>query len=260
MLAAVRFLTILPIPGRWGAGVDELAGSVPWFPLVGLALGAVAAGAGWVTAAAAVPPLVAAAGLVVLLAAFSGCLHLDGLSDTADGLLSSRPREAMLEIMKDSRTGAMGVAAIVGVALVKFAALASLALRVSPDATEVWLAAVFLMPLAGRSALVVHMAILPCVRADGLAAVFYRRRAPCGAWSRLAAVWAAAVLAAAAWALLGGRGLVVWIAWLAAALLLAGYVYRKLGGATGDTLGAACELLETVPALTLAVWPIQAGR
>jgi cobalamin synthase len=60
--------------------------------------------------------------------------------------------------------------------------------------------------------------------------------------------------------LLGNRGLIVWTVWLAAALLLAAYFYRKLGGATGDTLGAACELLETVPALTLAVWPIQAGR
>jgi adenosylcobinamide-GDP ribazoletransferase len=253
MLAAIRFLTILPVPGRWGSGTDDLAGSVPCFPLVGLALGAAAAAAAWAMAAT-VPPLVAAAGLVVLLTAFSGGLHLDGLSDTADGLLSSRGRDEMLEIMKDSRIGAMGVAAIVGVAMVKFAALASLASRASPDAAELWLAAAVLMPLAGRSAMVMHMALLACVRPDGLAAVFFRQR------QRAAAVWAAAVLAAVAWGLLGGRGLAVCCASMAAAFLLAGYFYRKIGGVTGDTLGAVCELVETIPALTLAVWPIQTGR
>jgi cobalamin synthase len=63
-----------------------------------------------------------------------------------------------------------------------------------------------------------------------------------------------------AWVLLGGRGLAVWCASIGAALLLAGYFYRKIGGATGDTLGAVCELVETIPALTLAVWPVQTGR
>ena len=69
------------------------------------------------------PPLVAAAVLVVALMSFSGCLHLDGLSDTADGFFSCRSRERMLEIMKDSHAGPMGLIAVVGVLLLKFAAL-----------------------------------------------------------------------------------------------------------------------------------------
>jgi adenosylcobinamide-GDP ribazoletransferase len=251
-LAAVRFLTILPVPGRWGADPDDLAGSLPWFPVVGLGLGAVAAAAAWAIAPL-MPPLLAAAAMVVLLMSFSGCLHLDGLADAADGLLSSRPRDEMLEIMKDSHVGVMGVVAIVVVVLVKFAALASLAARTPPEGAALW-CAMFLMPLAGRCAMVVHVAVLPYARSDGLAAVFYRRR------PRLAAGWAAAALAGAAWAVLQWRGVALWTACLAATFLLAVYVARKIGGATGDTLGAVCELVESVPALTLAVWPMQAGR
>jgi adenosylcobinamide-GDP ribazoletransferase len=239
LLAAIRFLTIVPVPGDWGTAEDDLARSVPWFPVVGLLLGAVAAALAWALSLAA-PPMVIAAAMVVVLLAFSGCLHMDGLADTADGLLSSRPRERMLEIMKDSHTGAMGVIAIVCVLLVKFASLASL------PAEGFWRAAL-LMPLAGRSAIVVQMAVLPYARPSGLGNVFYRRR-PC-----LAAIWAAAVLAAAGWGVLGSKGLVIVAASIVAALVLSVYVYRKIGGATGDTFGAVCEIVEIVPALALAV-------
>jgi adenosylcobinamide-GDP ribazoletransferase len=239
LLAALRFLTILPIPGGWGTAADDLAGSVPWFPVIGLLLGAVAAAAAWAISLVA-PPMVSAAVVVILLLSFSGCLHMDGLSDTADGLLSSRSRERILEIMKDSHIGAMGVVAIVCVLLLKFAALASL------PAGRLW-PAVLLMPLAGRCAIVLHMAVLPYARPEGLGAVFYRRR------PRWAAVWAAAVLGMAAYGVLGVEGLIVWAACIVVTLAFSAYVYRKIGGATGDTLGAVCEIIEIVPALTLAV-------
>ncbi len=239
LFAAIRFLTILPIPGTWGTSEDELARCVPWFPVIGLLLGAVAAALAWGLSCAA-PPMVAAAVLVVVLLGFSGCLHMDGLADTADGLLSSRPRERILEIMKDSHTGAMGVIAIACVLLLKFASLASL------PAYVLWPAAL-LMPLAGRCAIVVHRALLPYARPNGLGTVFYRRPA------RLAAVWAAGVLAAAAWGVLGADGLIVWVACMAVTLAVSAYVHRKIGGATGDTFGAVCELIEVVPALALAI-------
>jgi adenosylcobinamide-GDP ribazoletransferase len=246
LLAAVRFLTVVPIPGGWGTAENDLARSVPCFPLVGLLLGAAAAGVAWGLAAFA-PPMVTAAMVVMLLLSFSGCLHLDGLADTADGLLSSRPRGQILEIMKDSHVGAMGVVAIVGVLLVKFAALGSL------PAALLW-PAVLLMPLAGRCAMVVHMALLPYARPSGLAGIFYRNP------PRMAAVWAAAVLAVVSWALLGSRGLIVFAACLAMTVALSAFVYRKIGGSTGDTLGAVCEMIEVVPALTLAIGHLDAAR
>ncbi len=141
LLAAIRFLTIVPVPGVWGTAEQDLARSVPWFPAIGLLLGGAAAGLAWALSAA--PPMLAAAVLVVVLLSFSGCLHMDGLADTADGFLSSRPRERILEIMKDSHIGAMGVIAIVCLLLVKFAALAAL------PAGMLW-PTVLLMPLAGR--------------------------------------------------------------------------------------------------------------
>ena len=102
--------------------------------------------------------------------------------------------------------------------------------------------------------MVVHMTILPYARTNGLASVFYQRR------PRAAALWAAAFLAAVAWVLLGWRGLAVWAACAAMTLLAAIFFRRKIGGATGDTFGAVCELVEIVPALTLALWPIPAVR
>jgi adenosylcobinamide-GDP ribazoletransferase len=189
------------------------------------------------------PPLMAAALMVVLLLCFSGCLHLDGLADTADGFLSHRPRARILEIMRDSHIGAMGVVAIVGVLLLKFAALASL-----PGAAF-WQAAL-LMPLAGRCAIVVQMAVLPYARDDGLARVFYRRR------PYFPVLLAVAGLAVVSWGILGLRGLAVWVACMAASLIFSAYVYRKIGGATGDTFGAVCELVEVLPALTLTMIPL----
>jgi len=246
LLAAIRFLTIVPIPGTWGTAEEDLARSVPFFPVVGLLLGASAAGFAWGVSLSA-SPMLSAALLVVILLSFSGCLHLDGLADTADGFLSSRPREQILEIMKDSRTGTMGVAAIVCVLLVKFASLASL------PGDMFWPVAL-LMPVAGRSAIVVQMAILPYARPSGLGSAFYRRP------PRWSAIWAAAILAALAWGVLQWRGLIVWAACAAAALSVSAHVYRKIGGATGDTLGAVCEIVEVVPALVLALEPLGGAR
>jgi adenosylcobinamide-GDP ribazoletransferase len=242
LLAAIRFLTILPVPGTWGTAEEDLARSVPWFPMIGLALGAAAAGLAWAISWA-VPPMLAAAVLVIVLLSFSGCLHLDGLADTADGFLSSRPRERIFEIMKDSHIGAMGVIAIVCLLLVKFAALASL------PAAALW-PAVLLMPLAGRCAIVVQMAVLPYARPSGLGAVFYRRR------PRWAAIWAAGVLAAVSVGALGPRGLVLWAVCMVVTVALSVYTYRKIGGATGDTFGAVCEIMEAVPAIVLAIGPL----
>jgi len=148
--------------------------------------------------------------------------------------------------MKDSHIGAMGVVAIVCVLLLKFASLAAL------PAGTLW-RAVLLMPLAGRCAIVVHMALLPYARPNGLGAIFYRRQ------PRWAAVWAAGVLAAVGFGVLGWRGLVVGTVCLATTAALSAYAYRKIGGATGDTFGAVCEIMEAVPAIILALGPQGGG-
>ena len=97
-----------------------------WYPLVGLGLGATAWGV-YAGLSAVLPALVAAALVVMLLELVTRGLHMDGLMDTCDGYFSGAPRERALEIMKDSRAGAMGVVGAVLVLIVKVAALGSLA-------------------------------------------------------------------------------------------------------------------------------------
>jgi len=243
LIAAWRFLTIVPIPGRWGRDQAALGSSLPFFPVVGLAIGGSVAGLA-VVLEHLFPPLLVAVLLVAALLAVSGGLHMDGLSDTADGLFSARPRERMLEIMRDSRVGAMGVMAIVLVLLLKVAALAAV------PAGKIWLP-VLLMPLAGRVVLVLLTAFMPYARPEGgLATLFYRQPA------RLAAAWALGFLVLACWLAAGFAGLYVVVAVLAGTLIIALFCRRKIGGVTGDTLGAACEAAEAIVAVTLAAQPL----
>ncbi|MBI5419722.1 MAG: adenosylcobinamide-GDP ribazoletransferase [Deltaproteobacteria bacterium] len=238
--AALRFLTILPIPARWCGGEDELGRSIPFFTAVGLCIGGLAAVSDYLLRRI-LPPFPAAVLVVIVLLAASGGLHIDGLADTADGFFSFRTRDRILEIMRDSRTGPMGAAAVACVIALKIAVLASV-----PRPLR-W-GTVLLMPVAGRCALAVTMALLPYARTNGGLCHWFLKGRP----ARQAA-WAFAVFAFAAWWALGWMGLVIAGTSVISALLFAGYSYRRIGGFTGDTLGAACELVEMIPALAAAV-------
>jgi len=239
-LAAIQFLTILPLPRGLAPDERTLGGSLPFFPVVGLGIGAAIAaidwGLGWLF-----PVGVTSVLAVILLIAASGGLHLDGLADTADGFFSSRPRERILEIMRDSRTGPMGVAAIVCVVALKIALISSVA---GPARTWVLL----LTPVAGRCALLIQMALLPYVRPDGLAQIFHKNR------TRGHALWALTFLIAAGGVAGGIPGVVAGGVSFLFALVFSAYVRRKIGGLTGDTLGAACEWTELAPALVASAW------
>jgi adenosylcobinamide-GDP ribazoletransferase len=240
LLAAIQFLTILPVPRGLCPDERALGGSLPFFPVVGLGIGATVAAIDWGLGflfPAGVTSVLAA----ILLIAASGGLHIDGLADTADGFFSARPRERILEIMRDSRTGPMGVAAIVCVVALKIALFASVA---APGRTWVLL----LTPVAGRCALLIQMALLPYLRPEGLARVFHRNRSP------LHLFWAPAFLIAAGGIAGGLPGLLAGGISLLFAFLFAAYVRRKIGGLTGDTLGASCECTELAPALVASAW------
>jgi adenosylcobinamide-GDP ribazoletransferase len=147
--------------------------------------------------------------------------------------------------MRDSRSGPMAVAAVVCVLSLKLSALASLPAEPALQRAG----AIVLMALAGRCALVFQLILLPYARTEGgLCTVFAQAKSP------LQGAWALAWLAAASWLLLGLAGVAVAAGVLLAGGLFALLCYRKIGGFTGDTLGAACELTELVPALVLAGW------
>ncbi len=239
--AAVQFLTVLPLPKNWAGGTDALERSVPFFPVVGLLIGILAA-AFDVAVSSFLHPLPASVLVVLLLVGVSGGLHMDGLADTADGFFSARSRERMLEIMRDSRTGVMGTIAVVFVILLKVSLL-------DPLPSDLRLGAVLLMPLAGRTALVAMMTFLPYVRPEGGLATLFREKR-----SGLHAFWAAGFLLAAGWLAGGGTGIAAGLSSVAAAALFMGYSYRKIGGYTGDTLGAVCEIAEVIPPLVFMLW------
>lgn len=245
LFAAFRFLTVIPLPGSLGGTEVDLERSVYLFPVVGIILGALLSALD-AALAAILPVLPASAILVLVLAALTGGLHLDGLADTADGFMSSRPREQILEIMKDSRTGPMGVTAIASVLIMKILLLASVTGLFRP-------AMIVLMPVAGRSAMVMIMGVLPYVRPEGgLGRLFMRHRSP------MRTLWGILFVLAAGWAAAGMLGIAAGLASAAGAFLVGFYIHRKIRGLTGDTLGAACEIVETIPLLT-AVVGIQRG-
>jgi adenosylcobinamide-GDP ribazoletransferase len=243
---AASFLTRLPL-GTQGNVDDRLLGrSLAWFPLVGLGLGGLLAGAAKLLDGR-FPPLVTAALLIVLIVAVTGALHLDGVADVADGCYGLRERQERLRIMKDSRVGAMGVVAVGCVLLLKFAALASIpAARLLP--------ALLLAPAGGRWLQCALAVTSPYARPEGGTGGAFVAHA--GAREMLIA---SLILAVAALALCGMTGGLVLL--LFCLLLLWGwrsYSRHKLGGVTGDVLGAACEWSEALIWLlfTSAAFPI----
>src|SRR5689334_10415915 len=110
LLLALQFLTRIPVTIRGDVSAEDMARSMALFPLVGLLIGALAAGL-HTLASFAFAPSVCDLIAIIFVIAITGNLHGDGLMDTADGFFSGKPRERMLEIMHDSRAGAHGVMA-----------------------------------------------------------------------------------------------------------------------------------------------------
>jgi adenosylcobinamide-GDP ribazoletransferase len=238
--AAIKFLTVLPVPGGWSGNEKTLAKSVPYFPLVGLLIGLIAAAFDY-TIGQILPPLPASTLTVIFLIGLTGGLHMDGLADTADGFFSARPRDKMMEIMRDSRTGVMGVLAVVSGLLLK------ITLLVNISASSRWVL-ILIMPLAGRAAIVALMTALPYARPEGGLATLFA-----GSRSWLHVLWAWGLLFAVSGWLAQGLGLAAVFLALVITALFVLYNRSKIGGYTGDTLGAVCELAEIAPLLAAVI-------
>lgn len=227
LLSAFALLSRLPLPNHQGTG----AASAWAWPVVGAVLGAfgaaVAGGAQWL----GVTPAVTAALVLALGAMLTGGLHEDGLSDTADGLYGGWTRERRLEIMKDSRVGSYGVLALVLVTLARWSALTALLVHGGYAPALVTAGALSRAPMA------VLMALLPNARGAGLSHAT-GRPSPATA---LAGLVLAAVVAVA---LIGWGAVPMLFAVLGVTLWLAYTALRRIGGQTGDILGAAQQLAE----------------
>ena len=250
LLLAGRFLTRWPLPDPGMPSPAELGPEMGraalFYPLVGLLLGTALAGLALLLEHA--PTLAAAAVLLIFWVWSTGALHLDGLADCADAWVGGLgSRERTLEILKDPRTGAMGVVTLVLALLGKFAGSAALLEGAGIGALLllVWL------PALARAQLLLLALTTPYARSDGMGAAMRLHLHRPAAWLLVVLSWSiAALLAVIAF---GPSGL-----WLP---LLALAVYRiwrrsllgRLGGYTGDGAGALVELTETLLLLCAAL-------
>ncbi len=221
LIVAIQFLTRLPTP-RVASNAEDFAGSMRWFPAVGLVIGAILAGAYWL--GAMIDPWTGALAALAAWVMVTGALHLDGLSDLADGCGAAHgDRSRLLAVMADPHVGSFGVVAIALQLIAKLVLLHAL----GPS----W-PALILIPFAARIGPLFWARWLPSLHA-GLGARFAEAVRPADliAWTvlLLAAAWfvpglLAAVLLVPAWML--------WLRW-------------KIGGISGDGHGAGIELVET---------------
>lgn len=235
---ALGFLTAFPLESPADLGREDLGRAAALFPLVGLMLGGALA-LGDRLLGLVFPPRLNAVLVVALWAALTGGLHLDGLADCCDGLLASATPGRRLEILRDARVGAFGAVGLVLFLLVKVSAVGALT-----DPRPLLLA-----PALGRWALLIGGA-MPPARREGLGAAFH-------AGLGRPALAVAAVTSAVAAGLFGWRGLVAFLAAHAVVFGLLRLARARLGGVTGDVLGAACELAEASALLAFGArgWP-----
>ncbi|OGO29571.1 MAG: cobalamin 5'-phosphate synthase [Chloroflexi bacterium RBG_16_54_18] len=250
---SMGFLTVLPVESRREAGVQAdspwlrqdrpllrqdrpllrqdspgLGQSAGWFPWVGLVIGA-GAGAVWWLSGLVLPPMLAAVLAVSAWAALTGGLHLDGLADCCDGLLSSAAVERRLEIMRDPRLGTFGAVGLCLVLVAKIAAVYSL-----PSASTI----PAMLLAAGTGRLLILLARWqPAARAGGMGEDFQ-------SGLRGASLPLAAVPVIGSGIFLGWSGGLAVLAALLATLAVFSLAKSRIGGLTGDVLGCALELSE----------------
>jgi adenosylcobinamide-GDP ribazoletransferase len=237
LVGAFRFLTRIPIPGPETRPAD-LSRAVAWFPLVGAVVG-LATAAVQALALAWWPAPVAAVLAVAFGLLLTGGFHEDGATDAADGLGGGATRERVVEIMRDSRIGAYGAMALWALLSFRWAALVALDRR-----------ALFALPLAmawGRWSIAAILTALPPV-SKGLASQVHQ------GMGRLPLVWATVLvglLTLAAYALGWHR---LWQPAAAAGIAAAAwilYLKQRMGGQTGDLLGAGNQVVEAAVLLAM---------
>ena len=232
LLLAVQFLTRIPLHFSGEVTEKRLARSMAYYPLVGICLGLLLGGA-YTLLKLVFPHEAAVLFVVICLVVVTGNLHGDGLMDTVDGIFSGKELEGILTIMKDSSVGAHGVMAALLAVLSKIVLLG----EIPPHALLITLV---LMLTASRWSMVFAAAFYP----------YPRGREGTGNFTVLVGkreiMWSSVTTAVVALLILGGVGGIFLAAMAAGMVLLSYYIFNKIGGMTGDTMGALSECVEVM--------------
>ena len=227
----LQFMTAIPIPINLKVDNEDFGKGLVFAPIAGLAIGALLSVA-YLGISAVFPVNVAIVMVIVIYIIITGGLHLDGLGDTFDGLFSNRSKERMLEIMRDSRVGTNAVLAVISIILLNVTLLTAF----DGNIVKVFL----LMPVAGRIGSLVGAGSSVYARSgEGLGKSFIDF---CGFKEICIGLIPYFIIF---YAILGLNGLYISLIPVATAYITVKYLSRKIGGATGDILGAVCELNQT---------------
>ena len=232
--AALVLLTRLPLPALPDHAFAHGARAVWAYPLVGLVLGLLVSAFAAVLTGLRLQPMVVAGLSLAALVMLSGAMHEDGLADTADGLWGGHDRDRRLEIMKDSRIGAYGVLGLILVMGLRWLGLA-----------EVTWTGLITAAVVSRAMMAPVMLALPHARASGLAhSVGVPGQGPVVGGGLIAIILAML--------LSGGAGVLAVAVAAGVAVAVAAVARAKIGGQTGDILGAVQITTEIAVLLTLA--------
>jgi adenosylcobinamide-GDP ribazoletransferase len=241
-LAALQFLTSIPVAINRELGPAQLGRATAWFPAVGLIIGGMLALLNWLLGLI-LPTSVVNALLIVALVMVTGALHLDGFADTCDGLAGHKPAEERWKVMRDSRTGAFGAVGIALLLLVKYISL--------NNVPHDWMyPTLVIMPVVSRWAMVYAVFAFRYARPEGLGKAYKEATR----WPQLllATILALAV-AAVLYPAFSFTGFILTAAILVITTLLALYFKAKFAGLTGDTYGAINEVAEVMVLIAVII-------
>ncbi len=229
-LAAFRFLTIIPLRTALEEREEPLAFSMTFFPLVGLSIGGLLLLVHRIGSILFSPLLVSA---LVLLSwvLITGALHLDGFVDTVDGMSGGKTKEERLKIMKDPYTGAKGTVGLVSLLGLKFLLLLEIE-------SPLKMGTLLLAPAVGRWSMVMAIYLAPYARMEGLGKAFRAHR------GEGTIFWASLTITILGLVIFKSSFLYIMGACLGTVYLSTLYFKSRIGGITGDTLGALNEIIE----------------
>jgi adenosylcobinamide-GDP ribazoletransferase len=237
LFIALQFLTIIPLQPSVRPEERDIARSMSFFPLMGMIIGGFLILINLITSRY-LSPFITSALILIGWVGITGALHLDGFADTVDGLCGGEKKEQILRIMEDSFIGAKGAIALILLLLLKFTILVELA-------AEYKNYALFFAPVAGRWSMVAGIYLSSYAREEGLAKAFFSHK------TGREIFWASLITFCLGLILFRIEFFYIIGIVLAANLFLITYIKRRIGGLTGDTLGALNEIIEVITLFSL---------